>query len=101
MRRRCCAWPMLTRPRRTGTSAGLRSRDGIERASGGRQPPERVALLLDDLLQGLLNGVGPDLVTLRRQVQEVRHDLLGEGAVLLQELLADVQVPDVLAVIQL
>src|SRR5262245_54983844 len=57
--------------------------------------------LLQQLFQIALDGVGPDLIALRRQMQVVVHDLLIQRAVLCEELLADVLVEDRLAVVHL
>src|SRR4051812_17833680 len=41
--------------------------------------------VLQHRLQGRLHGVGPDAIALGAQVQEVGHDVAGDGAVVLEE----------------
>ena len=53
------------------------------------------------LARGRLHGVGPDAVALGAEVQEVGHDVAGDRAVVLEEALADVEILDRLAVVEL
>jgi len=47
-----------------------------------------------------LHGIGPDFVACGGEVAEIRHDFGGDAAVGLEEVRADVEVADSLAVVQ-
>ena len=57
--------------------------------------------LFHQLCQFGRDGVGPDLVTLGGEMQKVRHDFLGQGAVGLEELVADIQEINIFAIVEL
>ncbi len=57
--------------------------------------------LLHELFETRGNGVRPDLIAFRVQVQEVGHDFLGERAVGFEELRAEVEIVDFVAVVKL
>src|SRR5205823_6180512 len=52
-------------------------------------------------LDFLLDRLGPDVIALGTEVQVVRHDRPGQVAFLVEELVADVEVLDILAVVEL
>ena len=56
--------------------------------------------LLGQFRQLARDAVGPDLIALRGEVQEVGHDFLRQRTVGLQEFLADVQIVNALAVVE-
>src|SRR5262249_24019787 len=70
------------------------------RLTGHLASPGRIRALLEELLDVALDGPSPDVVALGAQMQVVRHDLNGQAALLVQELLPDVLVEDGLTVVQ-
>src|SRR5262249_56864006 len=53
--------------------------------------PKLGSLLPEQVVDRFLHGIGPNLITLGAQVEEVRHDLFRDRAVRFQELIADVE----------
>ncbi len=55
-------------------------------------------LLLAQFFNGRLDRLCPDLVALAMGVKKIRHDLLGQDAVVGEKLIADVQIEHTLVV---